>query len=208
MFGKNKKEDKKNKSAVDLLAELDAQSQDKPKIETKEKTESKESKKEVKETKKEEPVSKSKSNGHKPEIKEVKQETQEISTANETVKSNDEQERKIAERNALIEADAKRRFYESIPGFGYLFGIKKEFLSESTNIDKGQAWTLAIGYLREDLVNPDRTESLWDLFADRLMRLQNSVEGKSRTDVLEARRQEAEKAAASAVRDGLAGGRL
>ena len=195
MFGKKKEPIKKNgKNAIELLAELDAQVKPKESI-----IEVKDAPKDIP---KEEKISTGKKNGNGKAKSSAIQETVEIKPAEIEI-----QERKIAERNAMIEADNKRRFYESIPGYGYLFGIKKEFLPESTNIDKGQAWTIALGYMGEDMLNPNRTESLFELFAERLMRLQNSVEGKSRTDVLEARRQEAEKAAAGAVREGLAGGR-
>lgn len=206
MFEKKKQPVKKNtKSAEALLAELDAQILEEKPIE------------EPKEEPKAEKQSVNKKNGHKAVNKETIKETIEVKTeevkpsvpvvdATEQLKQLD-QERKLAERAAVIEADAKRRFYESIPGYGYLFGIKSEFLPESTNIDKMQSWMLALGYLGEFMLDNKRTESIFVSWAEMLMRLQNSVEGKSRTDVLEARRQEAEKAAAGAVREGLAGGR-
>lgn len=97
----------------------------------------------------------------------------------------------------IAELDQQSKVYEKIPGYGYLFGIKDEFLPESTTLRPDQSWSLALGYMKEDMLNPDRTESLWHLFACRLMRFQNSIEGKSREQVLMARQQEADKSAAS-----------
>lgn len=108
----------------------------------------------------------------------------------------DKQERKKADlerEQAIMDAEEEKQQEKAISGFGVLIGTKKKFLPEATIIDKGQALTFALGYMQEDMLNPDRTESLFDLFAYRMMQLQKSVDGKNLDQYILARQQDADK---------------
>lgn len=117
------------------------------------------------------------------------------------VESNRERE----EREAREEEE--RQDEKHIPGFGIIVGTKKKFLPEATNIDKGQALTIALGRMQENMLNPDRTESLFDLFAEDIMRLQKSVDHFSLDQYLLARQQDADKNATINTRTDLLGSR-
>jgi len=82
-----------------------------------------------------------------------------------------------------------------IPGYGWLFGIDERFLPESTVLDRGEALSFALGNMQENMLNPNRTESLFALFAKDIMRMNISVKGLAREQALMARQQDADKGA-------------
>ena len=173
-------------------------------------------------------------NGHKPEIKpdevlNAKPETKARKAAVQkpataaTVENSPAPEDKVAapavtvqtvpieserERDERIAREEEEREQEKhIPGFGIIVGTKKKFLPEATSIDKGQALTIALGRMQENMLNPDRTESLFDLFAEDIMRLQKSVDHFSLDQYLLARQQDADKNATINTRSDLLGSR-
>jgi hypothetical protein len=82
-----------------------------------------------------------------------------------------------------------------IPGYGWLFGIDERFLPESTVLDRGEVLSFALGNMQENMLNPNRTESLFALFAKDIMRMNISVKGLAREQALMARQQDADKGA-------------
>lgn len=114
-----------------------------------------------------------------------------------------EQEREMR----LAHEEEEREQEKRIPGYGVIIGTKKKFLPEATSIDKGQALTIALGFMQEDMLDPDREESLFDLFAERIMRLQKSVDHFSLDQYLLARQQDADKNATAMTKADLIGGR-
>lgn len=82
-----------------------------------------------------------------------------------------------------------------IPGYGWLFGIEEKFLPESTVLDRGEVLSFALGNMQENMLNPNRTESLFALFAKDIMRMNISVKGLAREQALMARQQDADKGA-------------
>ena len=172
--------------------------------------------------------SKSNGNGHKPDVeipakkvvnakdtgKQKKKtaipEPAIASTTEDPVPVEDKQGQKkidLAAEQAIMDAEEEKQQEKAIPGFGVLIGTKKKFLPEATIIDKGQALTFALGFMQEDMLNPDRTESLFDLFAHRMMQLQKSVDGKSLDQYILARQQDADKNATMNAKADLFGNR-
>jgi len=99
---------------------------------------------------------------------------------------------------AELELEEKRKKSERddrIPGYGWLFGIDDKFLPESTVLDRGEVLSFALGNMQENMLNPDRTESLFALFAKDVMRMNISVKGLAREQALMARQQDADKGA-------------
>ena len=82
-----------------------------------------------------------------------------------------------------------------IPGYGWLFGIEDKFLPESTILNRGEVLAFALGNMQENMLNQNRTESLFALFAKDIMRMNIAVEGTARKDALMARQQDADKGA-------------
>ena len=82
-----------------------------------------------------------------------------------------------------------------IPGYGWLFGIEEKFLPESTVLDRGEVLAFALGNMQENMLNSNRTESLFALFAKDIMRMNISVKGLAREQALMARQQDADKGA-------------
>ena len=117
-----------------------------------------------------------------------------------------EKKRQVEEQAAADEEDERER-ERKIPGYGVIIGTKKKFLPEATNIDKGQALTIALGRMQENMLNPDRVESLFDLFAEDMMRLQKSVDHFSLDQYLMARQQDADKNASIGAKNDLYGTR-
>jgi hypothetical protein len=117
-----------------------------------------------------------------------------------------DKKRQLEEQAAADEEDERER-ERKIPGYGVIIGTKKKFLPEATNIDKGQALTIALGRMQENMLNPDRVESLFDLFAEDMMRLQKSVDHFSLDQYLMARQQDADKNASIGAKNDLYGSR-
>jgi len=82
-----------------------------------------------------------------------------------------------------------------IPGYGWLFGIEEKFLPESTVLDRGEVLAFALGNMQENMLNHNRKESLFALFARDIMRMNISVKGLAREQALMARQQDADKGA-------------
>jgi hypothetical protein len=68
-------------------------------------------------------------------------------------------------------------------------------LPESTVLDRGEVLSFALGNMQENMLNPNRTESLFALFAKDIMRMNISVKGLAREQALMARQQDADKGA-------------
>lgn len=88
-----------------------------------------------------------------------------------------------------IEAEGK------IPGNGWLFNIKDKHLPEATVLDRGEVLAFALGNMQENMLDVNRKESLFAMFAKDVMRMNVSVKGLSREQGLMARQQDADKAA-------------
>lgn len=100
------------------------------------------------------------------------------------------------EKRAAMERDNK------IPGYGWLFGIQDKFLPESTVLDRGEVLAFALGNMQENMLNPNRKESLFALFAKDIMRMNVSVKGLARDQAIIVRQQDADKGATmSNIRD-------
>jgi hypothetical protein len=82
-----------------------------------------------------------------------------------------------------------------IPGYGWLFGIQDKFLPESTVLDRGEVLAFALGNMQENMLNPNRTESLFAMFAKDIMRMNVSVKGLARDQAIIVRQQDADKGA-------------
>lgn len=95
----------------------------------------------------------------------------------------------LKEQHRIEELEAEK----GIPGYGWLFAIKDKHLKESCIIDRGQQLTLALGFMQENMLNQNRTESLFTLFAKDMMRMSVAVEGKARDQGIMARQQDADK---------------
>jgi len=110
----------------------------------------------------------------------------------EAMKSQQDEE----DRQRAIEDEIEEKEYErQMPGYGYLTAVKDKHLPQSTVLDKGQVLTFALGYMQEDMLNPERSDSLFVGFAKRIMRMNISVGGLGREQILEARQQDSDKGA-------------
>lgn len=100
-----------------------------------------------------------------------------------------DKELEYEEKRAALERDNK------IPGYGWLFGIQDKFLPESTVLDRGEVLAFALGNMQENMLNPNRKESLFALFAKDIMRMNISVKGLARDQAIIVRQQDADKGA-------------
>jgi hypothetical protein len=64
---------------------------------------------------------------------------------------------------------------EPIPGDGFLFNIKEEHLPEASCLNERQVATFSIGDCQNASLDPDRTQSIFEIYRNRIMRYNISL---------------------------------
>ena len=157
----------------------------------------------------EQPIAeKAKSNGNGKKPKEAVRETAVMSeaeaakpsipmTPKENPQDDLDKELEYQRQQREMEEEAK------IPGNGWFLGeIKDKHLPMQTVLDRGEVLTFALGNMQENMLNPDRKDSLFKSFARDIMQMNISIKGLGREQSLMARQQDADKnATTSNIRD-------
>ncbi len=97
-------------------------------------------------------------------------------------KKNEEEETKGNGHKARITASEIAAFEEAetdknIPGKGYLFHVKDKHLPETSRLNLREALSLAISDAQQEAINPDRTQSIFSIFRNRMLRYRISCGG-------------------------------
>jgi hypothetical protein len=109
---------------------------------------------------------------------ETEEELEEESTEQVDTRGNGHQEMSDAE----VAAFQKRELSKKIPGFGNLFHVDNEFLHESARLSKQAIFGFAARDMQQEVLNPQRTLSAWDIFKFRFMGYTISEDGKGRDE--------------------------
>lgn len=133
----------------------------------------------------EEPVEPS-GNGHKPE------EDEQLKAEKE------EEERQKAEEEKELERMREEQEEAKIPGSGYLFNVKKKHLPEATRLNEREIFTFGVGAVQDAVLDLNRKDSVFDIFAANIFRLKISAGGKGREENIAVRQVDAEEKANAA----------
>ena len=84
--------------------------------------------------------------------------------------------------DAEISAFQRRELAKKIPGYGNLFHVDNEYLHESARLSKQAIFGFAARDMQQEVLNPKRVLSAWDIFKFRFMGYTISEDGKGRDE--------------------------
>lgn len=85
-----------------------------------------------------------------------------------------------------IDAFERRELAKKVPGFGHLFHVDEEYLSEACRLPKQAILGFAARDMQQGVLDSKRKKSAWDLFKFPYMRYTISEDGKGRDEDLTA----------------------
>jgi len=136
------------------------------------------------------PKAEDKGNGHNPDADE-----QILAQAKE---EKEEDDKRQAEEDKELERMREEAEEAKIPGSGYLFNVKKKHLPEATRLNEREIFTFGVGAVQDAVLDLNRKDSVFDIFASTIFRLKISAGGKGREENIAVRQVDAEEKANSA----------
>jgi len=127
-----------------------------------------------------------KGNGHNPDVDE------------QMLKDKEEEEKRQAEDEAELQRMREEAEEAKIPGSGYLFNVKKKHLPEATRLNEREIFTFGVGAVQDAVLDLNRKDSVFDIFASHIFRLKISAGGKGREENIAVRQVDAEEKANAA----------
>jgi len=127
-----------------------------------------------------------KGNGHNPDVDE------------QMLKDKEEEEKRQAEEEAELQRMREEAEEAKIPGSGYLFNVKKKHLPEATRLNEREIFTFGVGAVQDAVLDLNRKDSVFDIFASHIFRLKISAGGKGREENIAVRQVDAEEKANAA----------
>ena len=127
-----------------------------------------------------------KGNGHNPDADE------------QAVQDKVEEDKQQAEEEKELERMREEAEEAKIPGSGYLFNVKKKHLPEATRLNEREIFTFGVGAVQDAVLDLNRKDSVFDIFASTIFRLKISAGGKGREENIAVRQVDAEEKANSA----------
>ena len=109
-----------------------------------------------------------------------------------------EEDKQAAEEEKELERMREEAEEAKIPGSGYLFNVKKKHLPEATRLNEREIFTFGVGAVQDAVLDLNRKDSVFDIFASTIFRLKISAGGKGREENIAVRQVDAEEKANSA----------
>jgi hypothetical protein len=131
-------------------------------------------------------VPKVEGNGHNPDADE------------QAVADKVEEDKQQAEEEKELERMREEAEEAKIPGSGYLFNVKKKHLPEATRLNEREIFTFGVGAVQDAVLDLNRKDSVFDIFASTIFRLKISAGGKGREENIAVRQVDAEEKANAA----------
>lgn len=79
----------------------------------------------------------------------------------------------------------QREMSKKVPGWGFLFHVEEEFLPEVTRLNEQAIFGFAARDMQQAVLDPNRTQSAWDIFKNRFMRYNFSFDGLGREQAIQ-----------------------
>ncbi len=124
-----------------------------------------------------------KGNGHNPDVDE------------QILQDKKEEEQQKKEEEEELERMREEAENSKIPGSGYLFNVKKKHLPEATRLNEREIFTFGVGAVQDAVLDLNRKDSVFDIFAANIFRLKISAGGKGREENIAVRQVDAEEKA-------------
>jgi hypothetical protein len=124
-----------------------------------------------------------KGNGHNPDADE------------QAMSDKVEEDKQQAEEEKELERMREEAEEAKIPGSGYLFNVKKKHLPEATRLNEREIFTFGVGAVQDAVLDLNRKDSVFDIFASTIFRLKISAGGKGREENIAVRQVDAEEKA-------------
>jgi hypothetical protein len=106
-----------------------------------------------------------------------------------------EEDKVAAEEEKELERMREEAEEAKIPGSGYLFNVKKKHLPEATRLNEREIFTFGVGAVQDAVLDLNRKDSVFDIFASTIFRLKISAGGKGREENIAVRQVDAEEKA-------------
>jgi hypothetical protein len=116
----------------------------------------------------------------------------------EEIQDKVEEDKQAAEEEKELERMREEAEEAKIPGSGYLFNVKKKHLPEATRLNEREIFTFGVGAVQDAVLDLNRKDSVFDIFASTIFRLKISAGGKGREENIAVRQVDAEEKANSA----------
>ena len=113
----------------------------------------------------------------------------------EEIQDKVEEDKQAAEEEKELERMREEAEEAKIPGSGYLFNVKKKHLPEATRLNEREIFTFGVGAVQDAVLDLNRKDSVFDIFASTIFRLKISAGGKGREENIAVRQVDAEEKA-------------
>lgn len=119
------------------------------------------------------------------------------------LKDRAEEARQRKEDQEAIDRERREAQEAKIPGNKFLLNVDERHLPETSRLNEREIFTFGVGDTQDEALNTNRTQSIYAIFRNSILRLKISLGGKGRDDFISLHQAEAEENARRGQIDGL-----